>query len=132
MYRFVKSKGSGLGVSIAKEIISAHGGTIRVESTVGEGETFYFTVPVCGEEGNKLDKKKLSNTDLLRKPLVNLMPITNQNYLRTTLPENALLCVLTSAKGKVGRVHKKKRSPVSTGLLLTNIAILFCYCKKFN
>ncbi|MDG5816982.1 ATP-binding protein [Chitinispirillales bacterium ANBcel5] len=51
-----KSKGSGLGLSIAKEIVSAHGGTIRVESSVGEGATFNFTVPVCGEEVEKREE----------------------------------------------------------------------------
>ncbi len=38
--------GSGLGLSIAKWIAQAHGGSIRVESTVGEGSSFYITLPV--------------------------------------------------------------------------------------
>lgn len=37
--------GAGLGLAIAKGIVEAHGGTIRVESEAGEGTLFTFTLP---------------------------------------------------------------------------------------
>jgi two-component system sensor histidine kinase GlrK len=39
-------RGTGLGLSIAKHIIADHGGKIWAQSKLGEGSTFFFTLPV--------------------------------------------------------------------------------------
>jgi two-component system phosphate regulon sensor histidine kinase PhoR len=40
-----ESGGTGLGLAIAKHVVRAHGGTIKAESELNHGATFYFTLP---------------------------------------------------------------------------------------
>jgi two-component system sensor histidine kinase VicK len=51
-YRIPTSRhqgGAGLGLAIVREIVIAHGGDIEVESDVGKGTRFIFTLPVSRE-----------------------------------------------------------------------------------
>ena len=47
----VRTPGSGLGLYICRNIIEAHGGRIWVESKLGLGSTFAYSIPIRQEKG---------------------------------------------------------------------------------
>ena len=49
-------KGSGLGLTIVKEIVGLHNGKAGVESDLGKGSTFWFTLPIRQKQEGKKEK----------------------------------------------------------------------------
>ena len=43
--------GVGLGLTIAKQLVEAHGGTIYADSTLGHGSRFIFDLPLTSDQG---------------------------------------------------------------------------------
>ena len=48
-----KSQGTGLGLSLVKQIVHLHGGYVWFKSNPGEGSTFAFAIPINGKSSSK-------------------------------------------------------------------------------
>ena len=56
-------QGSGLGLSLVKQIVNLHGGTVWVESVEGQGSTFSFSIPFTVYEGTENGKSPANPVD---------------------------------------------------------------------
>jgi signal transduction histidine kinase len=52
--------GTGLGLAIARELVELHGGALRLQSKLGKGSSFIFTVPISRQPTDPLSAGKIS------------------------------------------------------------------------
>ncbi len=85
--------GTGLGLTITKQLIELMGGNIRVKSQKGEGSSFYFTLPYTSKLLENIDKSTKDNSIIdenptgVKKILIAEDEISNQKLLDHLLTE---------------------------------------------
>ena len=66
--------GSGLGLSISKYLVELHGGSIRVESEIGKGAVFTFTIPVFNGDMSMIAEKDKTVSGIQLREEQNIAP----------------------------------------------------------
>lgn len=112
-----KTGGTGLGLSICQHIINMHGGRIWVDSDLGRGSTFHFTLPFYRKE-KELEPNPVSNKVILAiDDDVQVIGL----YERYLHPQGYQVVALTDPSKAVERIKQIKPFAVTLDIMMPGI-----------
>lgn len=148
--------GSGIGLSLAKEIIELHHGSISVNSELGKGSTFRFSLPknaglpafkanmldlenpapspVLEEYIQTLDYQTVENQNISNGPLVYVVTKDRQlrHYLESMLSPEMKVVSFASPEGVYDQVVKNKPKLVISGVVFSKGKEGLEFCRKMK
>lgn len=113
-----KTGGTGLGLSICQELINMHGGRIWVESEVGKGSKFHFTLPLFHKESEGGPLATNGNRIILA---IDDDPQVIGLYERYLHPQGYQVIPLTDPSRAVERVRQLKPFAVTLDIMMPGI-----------
>jgi PAS domain S-box-containing protein len=108
---YVKNKeGKGLGLAITNSLVKLLGGNIWVDSELGMGSTFYFTIPIESDLSSQLELKKIFDSVLEGKTILIADNVEeNFHFIRGALQSTRALFIW--AKGGIEAVKACSENP---------------------
>ena len=83
--------GLGLGLSICQELVSLHGGTLSISSTIGKGSTFTFSLPIAKTRNVENDELNIDQDTTLFKYAPLLDGLSVEPSITATTDKNSLV-----------------------------------------